>query len=225
MNKKTRINPEREDPILDDAIESVTDPLLKTLLNEGNLNPLQWVLLQHKVNEIEEKRISKEKELLKELENTLDELEQNLELPWLNSALQQIDAPDLCRVDTTGYQKRFRELEKKVYVKEIVSWFIRLKEWGGSKFREEHLQEFATKAFECGATNDEINAMLIVCIENGLGYTKSTSKNISKGLDTEEFEIRHSEKLALWENLLQELKENPIDFTQFIDKEIPDEDL
>lgn len=45
MNEKTRINPEREssknDPILDYATEGVRDPLLKNLLDEQKINPLQ----------------------------------------------------------------------------------------------------------------------------------------------------------------------------------------
>lgn len=180
------------------------------------------MLLQHKVNEIEEKRISKEKELLKELENTLDELEQNLELPWLNSALQQIDAPDLCRVDTTKYQERLRGLEKKVYIKQTVSDFIKLKELG-DEFREKCLQEDSGKAFQLGGTNDEINAVLIPEVEEVLGHAKSALEWVSKSPDKQELVVSKSERVALWENLLQELKENPIDFRQFLDKETPDD--
>lgn len=192
------------------------------MLNDKKITPLQGALLQNKVDQIEEKRISKEKELLKELENTLDELEQNLELPWLNLAMQKIQDPNLSRVDTTKYQERLRGLEKKVYINKAALTFIKFKEYG-DEFREKCLQEDSGKAFQLGGTNDEIMAHLIPDIEELLGYAKSTLESVSKSPDKQELVVSKSERVALWENLLQELKENPIDFRQFLDKETPDD--
>lgn len=192
------------------------------MLNDEKITPLQGALLQDKVDQIEEKRISKEKELLKELEDTLDELEHNLELPWLNLAMQKIQDPNLCRVDTTKYQERLRGLEKKVYINKAALTFIKLKEYG-DEFRLKHLQEDAKEAFKHGATNDEIMANLIPDIEELLGHAKSKLESVSKSPDKQELVVSKSERVALWENLLQELKENPIDFRQFLDKETPDD--
>lgn len=180
------------------------------------------MLLQHEVNKIEEQRDQNTRKALKELEDTLDELEQNLELPWLNLAMQKIQDPNLSRVDTTKYRERLRGLEKKVYINKAALAFIKLKEYG-DEFRLKHLQEDAKEAFKHGATNDEINAVLIAEVEEVLGYAKSKLESVSKSPDKQELVVSKSERVALWENLLQELKENPIDFRQFLDKETPDD--
>lgn len=180
------------------------------------------MLLQHEVNKIEEQRDQNTRKALKELEDTLDELEDNLELPWLNLAMQKIQDPNLFRVDTTKYQERLRGLEKKVYINKAALAFIKLKELG-DEFREKCLQEDSGKAFQLGGTNDEIMANLIPDIEELLGHAKSALESVSKSPDKQGLVVSKSERVALWENLLQELKENPIDFRQFLDKETPDD--
>lgn len=138
----------------------------------------------------------------------------------------------------TRYEKKLSFLEKEAYMNDIVYSFMKSEESPDPQIFKENLVKYLKKGFSLGITNDELNTKLISFIEEAinnaqLAYNLSLNspENREKYLDitengfiesqkkpSREYLLNlHSQRRAFLNEQLEKYKENPVDFTKFLD--------
>lgn len=139
----------------------------------------------------------------------------------------------------TRYEKKLSFLEKEAYMNNIINSFILSEKETNTETYKNNLVTYLKEGFPLGITNDELNTKLISFIEEAINNTqltydrsKKSPKNWTKYLYIAEngcieFQKKfcredllaiHTRRLSFLNDQLKKYKENPVDFTKFLDE-------
>jgi len=138
---------------------------------------------------------------------------------WLQQAKQAIQKAEDLGLDTTRYEKKLSVLEKEAYMNDIIDCFTKSDKYPDTTTFKEALIKHLKKGLSLGITNDELNTKLISFVGQAIEDQQKAYKiTLEKNQPNKKHILNyHSKEIKFLEDQLKEIKENPIDFTVFLD--------
>ena len=164
-------------------------------------------------------RTEEQKAAVKAVKSHMENLKKVKKTGWLQQAKQAIQKAEDLGLDTTRYEKKFSVLEKEAYMNDIIDCFTKSDKYPDTTTFKEALVKHLKKGLSLGITNDELNTKLISFVGQAIEDQQKAYKiTLEKNQPNKEHILNyHSKEIKFLEDQLKEIKENPIDFTVFLD--------
>ena len=179
----------------------------------GSLTSKQLKELLHPTHTEEQKAAIEE---IKSKMQSLKKIKNTMRSEWVKQDIKK--AQDL-GVDTTRYEKKLSVLEKEACMNDIIDCFTKSDKYPDTTTFKEALVKHLKKGLSLGITNDELNTKLISFVGQAIEDQQKAYKiTLEKNQPNKEHILNyHSKEIKFLEDQLKEIKENPIDFTVFLD--------
>ena len=179
----------------------------------GSLTSKQLKELLHPTRTEEQKAAIEE---IKSKMQSLKKIKNTMRSEWVKQDIKK--AQDL-GVDTTRYEKKLSVLEKEACMNDIIDCFTKSDKYPDTTTFKEALVKHLKKGLSLGITNDELNTKLISFVGQAIEDQQKAYKiTLEKNQPNKEHILNyHSKEIKFLEDQLKEIKENPIDFTVFLD--------
>lgn len=164
-------------------------------------------------------RTEEQEAAVKAVKSHMENLKKVKKTGWLQQAKQAIQKAEDLGLDTTRYEKKLSVLEKEAYMNDIIDCFTKSDKYPDTTTFKEALVKHLKKGLSLGITNDELNTKLISFVGQAIEDQQKAYKiTLEKNQPNKEHILNyHSKEIKFLEDQLKEIKENPIDFTVFLD--------
>jgi hypothetical protein len=164
-------------------------------------------------------RTEEQEAAVKAVKSHMENLKKVKKTGWLQQAKQAIQKAEDLGLDTTRYEKKLSVLEKEAYMNDIIDCFTKSDKYPDTTTFKEALIKHLKKGLSLGITNDELNTKLISFVGQAIEDQQKAYKiTLEKNQPNKKHILNyHSKEIKFLEDQLKEIKENPIDFTVFLD--------